>query len=139
MGPGQRVRWDMPVPPSPAFYSLSTPGNQVLLRKNPITLVLTDKHVKIDVSVIFMICRVAAKEPAGPHVGNDVESGHLVLSINTFPCGAYLLPTGATLSVYVVMHEPHFRCCCQREKHTAESLLLPVSWYSFGQAGALGI
>lgn len=135
----QRVRWDTPVPPSPAFDSLSTPGNQVLLRKNPITLVLTDEHVKIDVSVIFTISRVAAKEPAGPHVGTDVGSGHLVLSINTFPCGAYVLPTRAILSVYVIMHEFHFCCCCQREKHTAESLLLPLSWYSFGQASALGI
>ncbi|KAI5244629.1 Carboxypeptidase B2 [Manis pentadactyla] len=31
-----------------------------------------DKHMKIDLSVIFMISRVAAKEPAGPNVGTDM-------------------------------------------------------------------
>lgn len=41
---------------------------------------LADKHVKIDVSVICTISRMAAKESAGPSVGTRAVSRHLLFS-----------------------------------------------------------
>ena len=68
-----KTRSPPPVPPtSPPLPAL---GNHILLRKKKkshcfsLASFLADEHVKIDVSVIFTISRVAAKLPAGPRGG----------------------------------------------------------------------
>lgn len=77
--PGRRARpfSVSPAQPSPAG---KRPTNCIGL-----TSFLADKLVKIDVSVIVMISRAAAKGPAEPHVGT--KRGHSVSAIFpwTFP------------------------------------------------------
>lgn len=76
---------DETVPTTATFsslpFSLSTGQPSPAVKKSncfSLDSFLADKHVKIDVSVIFTISGVAAKEPAGPCVGIDVVSVYLL-------------------------------------------------------------
>lgn len=112
--PGRRARpfSVSPGQPSPAG---KRPTNCIGL-----TSFLADKLVKIDVSVIVMISRAAAKGPTEPHVGT--KRGHSVSAIFpwTFPrVGASVLPTrGAISSLRILMRE--FRCFIVLIKKNAE-------------------
>lgn len=65
-----------------SFDTLSLGSHICSENSNGFSLIsfLADKHMKIDLSVIFTISRVAAKEPAGPNVGTAVVSVHLLFS-----------------------------------------------------------
>lgn len=97
---------------------------------NCLTSFLADKLVKIDVSVIVMISRAAAKGPAEPHVGT--KRGHSVSAIFpwTFPrVGASVLPTrGAISSLRILMRE--FRCFIVliKKKNAEEPLFFFFFW-----------